>query len=371
MDRVLQLYNVLGALPERVWLEYPTALAAQYAMTLGYESLSADAPRIDLPTVQLARVNVGPTDDVPEEAQRLNGPGHPAWGLTRENFRLVHGHTGPRVLQAMPFLLQGVPVVLSLYGYDASRLLRDPSWPARYRFAAERGAMFVTLCQAMSQKLIECGVPESSIRIIRLGLHLDRWEYAPTPAPQSPRFVFIGRLAAKKGVADLLKALALLRNRRATLDIVGGGPLEMELKALALQLELTDRVRFHGQVQRERLGSLLARASAFVLPSVTAPDGDAEGTPMVLMEAQAVGSPCVTTRHSGNPEVLPPGSKLIAEENNPALLAEAMNRAMDMTAGERAALQLAGRAWIESHFDLRRTIHAYAALYDERIAANQ
>jgi colanic acid/amylovoran biosynthesis glycosyltransferase len=369
MHKVLELYNILGALPERVWLEYPTALAQRFAMTLGYETLSEDAPKIDLPTVPLARVNVEPTQDIAEEAKRLNVPTHPAWKLVNGDFRLVHGHTGPRLLQAMPFLLRGIPVVLSLYGYDASRLLRDVSWAARYRFAAERGAVLVTLCNAMSQKLTECGVPESAIRIVRLGLHLERWKYAPTPAPASPRFVFIGRLTAKKGVGDLLKALATLRDRRASLDIAGGGPLEGELKALATKLEIADRVRIHGQLPRERISDLLAGATAFVLPSVTAPDGDAEGTPVVLMEAQAVGVPCVTTRHSGNPEVLPPDSSLIANEHDPESLAEAMRRVAEMTGDERASLQAAGRAWVESNYDLRQTIRAYGELYDELINA--
>ncbi len=367
MHKVLELYNILGALPERVWLEYPTALAQRFAMTLGYETLAEDAPKIDLPTVRLVRVNVEPTEDVAGEAGRLNVPTHPAWKLVNGDFRLVHGHTGPRLLQAMPFLLRGVPVVLSLYGYDASRLLCDPTWAARYRFAAERGAILITLCKAMSQKLIECGVPESAVRIIRLGLHLERWKYAPAPAPASPRFVFVGRLTAKKGVADLLKALAMLRNQQSNLDIVGGGPMEEELKALATKLEIADRVRFHGQLPRERISDLLAGATAFVLPSVTAADGDSEGTPVVLMEAQAVGVPCVTTRHSGNPEVLPPESRLIANENDPDSLAEAMRRVAEMTAVERALLQAAGRGWIESNYDLRQTIRAYGELYDELI----
>jgi colanic acid/amylovoran biosynthesis glycosyltransferase len=220
----------------------------------------------------------------------------------------------------------------------------------------------------MRDRLVAEGIAASQTRIIHLGIDPGVWRYDPAPAPVQSRFVFTGRMVSKKGTADLLHALAILRDQHrlsAKLDLIGGGPLEAELKALAAQLHLHDRVTFHSTLPRERVASLLAGATAFVLPSVVAPDGDCEGTPVVLMEAQAMGLPCVTTRHAGNPEVLPPESPLLIPEQSPAELAEAMFCAANFSAAERRALQDAGRKWIEAHYNLHKMTEQCDQLYRE------
>jgi glycosyltransferase involved in cell wall biosynthesis len=89
---------------------------------------------------------------------------------------------------------------------------------------------------------------------------------------------------------------------------------------------------------------------------------------MVLMSAQAVGVPCITTRHSGNPETIPPeGQPFVVPERDPGALAAAMRAMVDLPPAARTSLQLAGRKWIEQHFNLDRTIDRYDALYRELI----
>ncbi len=373
MGKVLHLYNVFGAATERVWLEVPMRLAQLgWDPIFGAESIALESPP-DCSPVILSRRHVAPQQNVEQEMALLStGPSSQMQTILQAGVSLVHGHTGPRILHAAAAMHLGVPTVISLYGYDASRLLRDGSWGARYRWAAARGAVFVTICQAMQERMIAEGLPTQQVRVIRLGIDPSAWVYRPAPAPERPRFVFTGRLVPKKGVDDLLIAMQRLSVSGATrphLDIVGKGPLELTLQERAVELGIDELVTFHGAVSRERVAEMLAGATGFVLPSCVAEDGDAEGTPIVLMEAQALGVPCVTTRHSGNPEVLPPeAARLIVPERDPAALAAAMAALSTYGAADRKALQDAGRAWVESHYDLAKTTREVDALYRELTA---
>jgi glycosyltransferase involved in cell wall biosynthesis len=289
--------------------------------------------------------------------------------LLNENFPLVHGHFGPRLLQGAAFLARGVPMVLSIYGYDASRLLRDPCWPQRYLWAAQNGATLVVLAQSQFERLAALGLPRDRLRRIHLGIRLEEHPFMPASAPAQPRFVFIGRLVEKKGAEFFLRALSML-DKPVHAQVIGSGPLEMELRQLTRDLDLQDRVHFAGAVPFAQLFDYLRQATALVQPSVTARDGDAEGAPMVLMHAQAAGTPCITTSHEGNPEVLPPQAHpWIVPERDAGALAIAMNQMMRLSPPARLALQNAGRQWIQRHYDLARTVAAYDALYREILSA--
>lgn len=365
--KVLHLFNLLGAASEQTWLDVALRLegAGGYGPVLGYESLAAGATLPEAPCVRFGRVQVGTVapEDVPAQMAALaNDPAHPLQGVAAEReIGLVHGHTGPRVLQAAPLVARGVPSVVSLYGYDASRLLRDPAWPARYRWAAERGTRFVVLCRAMAEKLLAVGVRPDRVTIIPLGIDPGEWPFVPMAAPAEPRFVFVGRDTPKKGLDDLLAAWPSVRAElggRSRLDIVG---------AEASASREVAGVSWLGARPRAEVLELMRGATAFVLPSKTAPDGDSEGTPIVLMEAQALGVPCVTTRHMGNPDVVAgtPAADLLVPEANPARLAESLVRVARLTPRERGELQQAGRRNVEANFDLDRTVENYARLYRE------
>jgi len=361
--RVLQLYNVFGAMTERTMLAVPTALAERgVEMAVAYETLDADAPETGWPLHAVPRISVEPADDVDAQMRAIAKQAPVVDGA----FDLVHGHFGPRILHAAPYLQRGIPAVISCYGYDVSRLLRDGCWAKRYAWAGRAGATFVVLSQSMRQTLLDCGVPEQRVRVIRLGIVADDWPYTPAPAPSPPRFVFIGRFTGKKAPQDAIAALP----PGATLDLVGAGELDNSLRAqVAASADLAGRVRFLGRLPLDELRGVLAGATAFVLPSMTAPDGDMEGMPMILMQALAAGLPCLTTHHAGNPEVIPPKDRdaCVVDESDTAALRAAMLHVAGLTANDRAAMQQRGRDWIEQHFLIERTVDAYATLYRELV----
>ena len=367
--RVLHLFNVLGAATEQTWLAVAMGLRGRgWDVSAVCESWAGSAEAgggaggaVDGLAVEVrARVEGGSGGEVEAEMDRL-AEAEPAGGLPD----LVHGHLGTRVLHAAPYLVRGVPTVLSLYGYDASRLLRDPAWGARYRWAAARGARFVVLAEVLRERLMaEVGLAGESVRVVRLGVDLSDWAFTPEPGPTPARFVFVGRLTGKKGVGVLLEAAAALP--RVEVELIGGGPLESELRARAEALGLGERLRWRGEMDRAEIRGRLRGATSLVLPSVMAADGDCEGTPIVLMEAQAAGLPVVTTRHAGNAEVVAPEARRwVVAEGDAAGLASVMSQVAGWSAAEREAVQAAGRAWVERRYDLRETVAGYAALYRE------
>lgn len=337
-------------------------------ITTGYETLAPQVPLEALPRrVRLERICVEPAQDVAAQMEAIARTPVDASlaALTKEHFSIVHGHFGPRLLQAAAFAQRGVPVIISLYGYDVGRLLRDSAWVERYKWGAANGVIFVALARRMFGRLEALGMPGHSLRLITLGVRLEAHHFNPKPAPRPARFVFIGRFVEKKGVEHLLRAMALIEPA-ASLDLVGGGELEPALRELAASLGISSRVCFIGRVPFDRLFDQLDGATALVQPSVTAADGDAEGAPMVLMHAQAAGTPCITTDHSGNPETLPPpAAGFVVPEGDASALAGAMETMIALAPARRAQLQRAGRAWIEERYDLNKTLSAYDALYHQ------
>lgn len=366
MAKVLQLYNVFGATTERTMLEVPLALAARgHELTFAAEAVDEDAPPITPRLFGVKRIHVEPTDDIDGQMQAIaeappaiDGP-----------FDLVHGHFGPRGLHAARYLHRGAAVVITTYGYDVSRLLTDSCWAERYRWLGERGAYFVALSESMAMTLRRVGVPGDQVEVIPLGIDVSRWAYRPTRA--AAKFLFVGRFVPKKGPVFAINALAKLLERgvEAELTMVGSGSRMQDwaLRKQANLLGIEGFVDFVGRVPYDELAEVMRRSTALVAPSQVAPDGDAEGCPMVLMQAQAVGTPVITTRHAGNAEALPgdaEGAKrFVVEERDADGIAAAMRTLINMPDDERLALQAAGRAWIEQHFDIRRTVQQYDALY--------
>jgi colanic acid/amylovoran biosynthesis glycosyltransferase len=129
-----------------------------------------------------------------------------------------------------------------------------------------------------------------------------RADFSSTP----PSIVAVGRLIAKKGFVDLLRACRLLMERGKSFrcEIIGEGPLEKELREEIAQLDLQDCVELPGAKPQHEIREHLAAATAFVLPSVIDPDGGMDNLPTVIMEAMAAGLPVVSTSIGGIPEMV-------------------------------------------------------------------
>jgi glycosyltransferase involved in cell wall biosynthesis len=120
------------------------------------------------------------------------------------------------------------------------------------------------------------------------------------PPPADPRLVYVGRLAPEKGLDVLLRALAVVRERRADvgLDIVGDGQTRAALEAQAAALGVSDAVRFRGALAPDEVASAIAQARMLVLPSRR------EGLPAAALEALSTGRPVVASAVGGLVDLL-------------------------------------------------------------------
>ncbi|HEX8203809.1 MAG TPA: glycosyltransferase [Isosphaeraceae bacterium] len=176
----------------------------------------------------------------------------------------------------------------------------------------------------------------------------------------APLVLFVGRLAAQKGVADLLAALDLLQHVRPDLRtlIVGAGPLRGRLEETARAFGLLGgAVRFLGH--RADVPRLLAAADLLVLPSLY------EGLPNAVLEAMRAGKPVVATAAPGTTEVVVAGrTGLLVPVHAPPALAQAIRTVLDDPALARR-LGEAGRARVEAEFGAETMVARFAALYEE------
>ncbi|MCU0492895.1 MAG: glycosyltransferase family 4 protein [Chloroflexaceae bacterium] len=216
------------------------------------------------------------------------------------------------------------------------------------------------------------GANASMVQRIYNGLELDRFAYQP-PVARPPHIVAVGRLVEKKGFADLVDACALLAGRGVpfTCDIVGAGPLEADLRNQIERLGLEQRVSLLGPRPQSEIISLVQGGALFVAPCVEASDGDRDGLPTVLLEAMALGTPCVATDVTGIPEVLHHGETgLLVPQRNPAALASAMRQLLEAPAlGKRLAA--AARQRIECEFDIHRNSAQLRDCFRSCIAQSQ
>lgn len=134
--------------------------------------------------------------------------------------------------------------------------------------------------------------------------------------------LFVGRLAEKKGVKYLIRAMGMIDAR---LVIVGNGPLEDELKALA-EKESGDIV-FLGNKTHDELKVIMPSADVYAAPSITAKGGDTEGIPVSIMEAMASGVPVVASDSGGISDLVKDGENgILTKEKDVRGIADAINR---------------------------------------------
>ncbi|WP_165071203.1 glycosyltransferase [Paludisphaera rhizosphaerae] len=180
--------------------------------------------------------------------------------------------------------------------------------------------------------------------------------------PDASLALFAGRLAPQKRVADLLKTLDLLQHVQPDLRtaIVGDGPLRSTLEKLAVQYELSEKVRFLGH--RDDIQRLMAASDVVVLPS------EYEGLPNVVLEAMMLSKPVVATAAPGTTEVVVDGvTGLLAPVGNLPLLARGL-RDLIRDPRRARALGAAGRERALADFRADAMVARFADLY-ERLAA--
>lgn len=265
----------------------------------------------------------------------------------------VHFVTGQTAYVLLGARLFGYRTVLSAHGSDVHepRPSLRPLLPHLLSRADALTAVSDTLATAVQRLAPSAG---SRLRVIPNGIDLDFWA-APRRNPREPRIVAVARLEPVKGLDVLLRAFALLRERRpdARLDIIGDGAEREALQALARNLGLDACVAFRGALPRDAVRERLSAAACFALTSRS------EGMPLALLEAMAVGVPAVASAVGAVPELLAGGAGRLVPPDDPLALADALAATLaapqpDMAQRARNRVQ---------PFAAAATAAAYAQLY--------
>ena len=187
-----------------------------------------------------------------------------------------------------------------------------------------------------------------------------RTDFSSTP----PLIVAVGRLIAKKGFADLIRACGLLAEGGKPLqcEIIGEGPLENELRAQIEQLDLQNRAALSGAKPQREVRQRFAAASVFVLPSVVDPEGGIDNLPTVIMEAMATGLPVISTNIGGIPEmVVENETGFLVQPGDAAALAGAIEKLInDRPLAQR--LGQAGYSRAQRLFSIEKNVRELCAL---------
>lgn len=250
----------------------------------------------------------------------------------------IHAHwiLPAGVVGALVARRERVPFVVTAHGADAyalnGRLARRLK-----RWVLQSADAVYPVSREIAERLDQIA-PGCVTRVVPMGVDITALlTGVGERTPQQGRLLFVGRLADKKGVDVLLEAVALIEEP-CSLTIVGDGPERELLEAKMHQLGLGD-VRFLGHCTTTQVCSEYARASVVVIPSRTGRGGDRDGTPVVLMEAMALGIPVVASDLGGIGELMTDGvdAVLVPEGDARALAAgiSAVLRGPD-TALERA-----------------------------------
>lgn len=203
------------------------------------------------------------------------------------------------------------------------------------------------------------------VELVYNGLDLSDFLFE-TPQERPPLILGVGRLVEKKGFEYLIKACDVLHRSGVSFqcEIVGMGVLNKNLKSHIAELNLQDCVTLTGPLPQGEVRKKLRHASVLAAPCVIASDSDRDGLPTILLEAMALGTPCVSTDVTGIPEVLHhERTGLAVAQRDPVELANACSRLLsDPTLRIRLATN--ARRLIETKFDvqkntrkLRRVIH--------------
>mgnify|MGYP001799902610 CR=1 FL=1 len=287
-----------------------------------------------------------------------------------QSYDIIHCHFGMYGLLGVDLrdlgLIHG-KVVTSFHGMDI-HVYPKQHGPHVYRRLFEQGDLFTVNSAFTKNCLIKLGCPENKIAKLPVGLRTELYGTGHRRhTDHVVQLLTVARLIEKKGVEYGIRAVCRLHKQFPAIcyTIVGEGPLRDSLTQLIHELHATDYIHLVGTCNQEELRQRYARTDIFLLPSVTAANGDMEGQGLVLQEAQASGVPVVSTWHNGIPEgILADRSGFLVPERDIEALAERLAYLVTHPK-RRQQMGDVGRAFVQRCFDVRHLNHQLLALYTE------
>ncbi len=286
----------------------------------------------------------------------------------RDRYDVWHVHIAGEIggVTALAGRLFGKPVMAKLAGpWDLERgALGRPFLPRHW--VTYPLLRLMRTWQATSQRiataLLSKGIAPERIVVIPNAVDTSRFREIPLRGDGPPHFIFLGRLMPQKALDNLLRAFARVSSTqpRATLTLVGDGPLAAELAGLADALGVAGSVRFTGH--RNDIEALLGEANIGVLCS------DTEGLSNSLLESMASALPMVASRVSGSEDFVLPGENgWLCEAGDVESLAQCMQEAAALPAEQRRLFGARARTRVERLAGLEAVTHRLLDLYRDAV----
>jgi glycosyltransferase involved in cell wall biosynthesis len=328
-----------------------------------WEGIGAAAERLPGIYAALADARGEPARDVYQAAAL-------AKMVAAKGIDLLHAHfaTSAANVARLAARFAGIPFTMTAHAKDIFH--REVS-EADLRRKLRAAAATVTVSEYNLAHLRAAHGADAA-RAVRVYNGLDLTRFAYRPAIDRPRrVVAVGRLVEKKGFDVLARAAAILKRwgEEFSCQIVGEGEQDQALRELVHELGVEDRVELAGPRPQAELVSLMQSAAVLAAPCVIGADGNRDGLPTVLLEAMALGTPCVSTDVTGIPEVVRhERTGLVVPQRDAEALARAIRGVL---AQPRMAGELAARAreLIEAEFDVRRTSAELRRVFERAVGA--
>ncbi len=289
-------------------------------------------------------------DELPEDVHRLH----------------AHFLHTPASVTRYASILRALPWTGSAHAKD---IWTTPDWELREKLDS---CEWLVTCTETNRAHLAALAPPGRVELVYHGLDLRRFaSMAPVRLPNTGRSIAdcvtilsVGRLVEKKGTDVLLDALARLPEGVCwRLVHVGGGPLARELRGRAQRLGIAARIEWRGPMAQTELLEEYRSADIFALASRVARDGDRDGLPNVLMEAQTQGLACVATEVSAIPELIIAGETgLLVPPEDPAALCEAL-LGLISDPQKRKALGKAAHSRVVMQFGMDANVEKLAAKF--------
>jgi glycosyltransferase involved in cell wall biosynthesis len=232
----------------------------------------------------------------------------------------------------------------------------------KLREKVRRSAFAVAISSFGRSQLWRWCRPEDwpKVQVVRCGVDAELLRAKPTEVPSTPRFVCVGRLVPQKGHLLLVEAAARLASEGADFEIVvaGDGPLRPAIEAAIERHGLRGRVKIAGWMSADQVRETIVSSRAMVQPSF------AEGLPVVVMEALALGRPVITTAIAGIPELVEPGvTGWLIPAGAIEPLVDAMRAALAAPPERLARMGRAGAERVARHHDVGQEARKLAELF--------
>ena len=214
-----------------------------------------------------------------------------------------YGMVGAMVTKACR--LANVPLVIHYHGADVHHRDTVKEYLTLYKKSFDYASKLVAVSNDMVNALKTIGAPANKLVLNPYGVDLSKFTIAPV-SQSAINFLAVGRFVEKKSPSSVVQAFKIVAAQfpDARLTMVGSGILLESTKQLADELGLKEKISFPGVQSSQQIQQLMQQSRCFVQHSVTAADGDMEGTPNTILEAGASGLAIVSTQHAGIKEAV-------------------------------------------------------------------